>query len=87
MESAVSEREEVIACLHSEQEYANWVDELAGGVCAAVEEIGELPDGYAFRFPGDGCHLEPLLETTAAERRYCPFLAFELAFESNGGAP
>jgi hypothetical protein len=60
-------------------------EELAGGLFAAVEEVAELPDGYAYRFPSDGGQLEPLLEFIAAERRCCPFLAFELAFAPHGG--
>ena len=45
----------------------------------------ELLDGYGYRFPSDGSQLEPLLEFIAAERRCCPFLTFELAFEPHGG--
>jgi hypothetical protein len=75
----------VIACLLSEREAAIRGEELAGGLFAAVEEVDELPDGYAYRFPGDGSQLEPLLAFIAAERRCCPFLTFELAFEPHGG--
>ena len=76
---------EVIACLLSEREAAIRGEELAGGLFAAVEEVTELPDGYRYRFSGDGSQLEPLLEFIAFERRCCPFLTFELAFEPHGG--
>jgi hypothetical protein len=84
-ELAATERdEEIIACLLSEREYAIRGEELAGGLFAAVEEIAELPDGYEYRFANDD-YLPALLEFIAAERRCCPFLTFEIAFEPHGG--
>jgi hypothetical protein len=77
--------DEVIACLLSERDYAIRGEEIAGGLFAAVEEVVELPDGYGYRFSGDGSQLEPLLAFIAAERRCCPFLTFEIAFEPYGG--
>ena len=77
--------DEVIACLLSERAYAVRGEELAGGLFAAVEGVAELPDGYGYRFSGDGAQLEPLLAFIEAERRCCPFLTFELAFEPHGG--
>lgn len=85
VESATAKREEIVACLLSEREYAVRGEALAAGLFAAVEEVAELPDGYAYRFASDGDHLDPLLEFIAAERRCCPFLAFELAFAPHGG--
>jgi hypothetical protein len=76
--------EELIACLLSERDYAIRGDELASGLFAVVEEIVELPDGYAYRFADDG-HLSALLEFIAAERHCCPFLTFEIAFEPHAG--
>ena len=76
---------ELIACLLSERDYAIRSEELAGGLLAAVEDVVELPDGYAYRFAGADSPLESLLEFIAAERRCCPFLAFEIAFEPHGG--
>jgi hypothetical protein len=85
MEPVTTEKdEEIITCLLSEREYAIRGEELAGGLFAAVEEISELPDGYGYRFANDG-HLPALLELIAAERRCCPFLAFEIAFEPQAG--
>jgi hypothetical protein len=76
---------EMIACLLSEREYAIRGEELAAGIFAAVEGVAELPDGYGYRFSGDGAQLEPLLAFIEAERRCCPFLTFELAFAPHGG--
>jgi hypothetical protein len=84
-EPVATAQDEVIACLLSEREAAIRGEELAGGIFAAVEEVAELPEGYSYRFPSDGSQLEPLLKFIAAERRCCPFLTFELAFEPHGG--
>ena len=85
IEPVATERDdEVIACLLSERDYAIRGEEIAGGLFAAVEEIAELPDGYEYRFANDE-HLAALLEFVAAERRCCPFLAFEIAFEPHAG--
>ena len=84
-DSVVTAQDDVIACLLSEREAAIRGEELAGGLFAAVEEVAELLDGYGYRFPSDGSQLEPFLEFIAAERRCCPFLTFELAFEPHGG--
>jgi hypothetical protein len=82
---AAVQDDEVIACLLSEREAAIRGEELAGGLFTAVEEVAELPDGYAYRFTSVVSQLEPLLGFIAAERRCCPFLTFELTFEPYGG--
>ena len=84
-EPVVEVDDEVIACLLSERDYAIRSEELAGGLFTTVEEVVELPDGNAYRFAGADSPLESLLEFIAAERRCCPFLSFEIAFESHGG--
>ena len=84
-EPVVEVDEEVIACLLSERDYAIRSQELTGGLFTTVEEVVELPDGYAYRFAGGDSPLEWLLEFIAAERRCCPFLSFEIAFEPHGG--
>jgi hypothetical protein len=72
-------------CLLSEREQALRGDELGRDLFARVEEVAELPDGYAYRFPAEEAWTETLLGFVAAERRCCPFLTFELAFEPHGG--
>jgi hypothetical protein len=83
-ESAVQADDEVIGCLLSERDYAIRSEELAGGLFTTVEEV-EQADGYAYRFAGADSPLESMLEFIAAERRCCPFLSFEIAFEPHGG--
>ncbi|HEX6940658.1 MAG TPA: hypothetical protein VF158_14675 [Longimicrobiales bacterium] len=41
-----------------------------------AQEIQELPEGYAFRFPAG--ELESVAAFLANERKCCPFLTFEL---------
>jgi hypothetical protein len=45
----------------------------------------ELPDGYAFRVPGDKKWIAVVAELIVAEHECCPFLTFELAAEPNTG--
>ncbi len=52
---------------------------------SAVTATEELADGYAFRLPGDGKVLALVADVIAAERRCCPFLAFELVAQANMG--
>lgn len=74
-----------VACLLSEREQAVRGDVLGREIFSRVEQVVELPDGYAYRFPAAEAGGEALLGFVAAERRCCPFLAFELAFEPDGG--
>src|SRR5215217_220904 len=85
-EPGIQAGDELIACLLSERDYAIRSEELAGELLAAVEDVVELPDGYAYRFAGPDSPLESLLEFIATERRCCPFLRFEIAFEPHGGS-
>jgi len=52
---------------------------------SAVIETEELPDGYAFRVPGDGNWVAIITKMIVAERECCPFLTFELAAQPNMG--
>jgi hypothetical protein len=52
---------------------------------SAVIETEELPDGYAFRVPGDGKWVAITAEMIVAERKCCPFLTFELVAQPNMG--
>ena len=51
----------------------------------ARQEVRELPDGYAVRFPGEQVWAERLLAFIVAERECCPFFAFDLRFEPDLG--
>jgi hypothetical protein len=51
---------------------------------SAIEEIRELPDGYAFRLPGTAEMLMIIAEDLTMERLCCPFLHFTLDVERTG---
>ena len=51
----------------------------------AVEEVRELPGGYAFRLPNDSDTLHKTAEFVSLERLCCPFLGFVLEVEPEGG--
>ena len=57
------------------------IEELFSG----STETRELPDGYAFRFPGEPAWSERLLAFINGERECCRFFEFELVFEPDGG--
>jgi len=48
---------------------------------ASLEEVRELPDGFAFRFADDGSLFGRLAEWVRLESVCCPFLDFELKAE------
>jgi hypothetical protein len=48
----------------------------------AIQEIRELPDGYAFRFTANEQTLMMLSEFISRERLCCPFFTFELIAEA-----
>jgi len=50
-----------------------------------VIETEELPDGYAFRVPGDRKLVALVAEMIVAERECCPFLTFELVAQPGKG--
>jgi hypothetical protein len=52
---------------------------------AAVKEVRELSDGYAFRFPAEQDNILLVSEFIARERLCCPFFRFELVAEQEGG--
>jgi hypothetical protein len=56
----------------------------SGQILAAVTEVHELPDGYAFRLPADSALLKQIAAFIANERLCCPFFRFELVVEPGG---
>ncbi len=52
---------------------------------AAVEEVRELADGYAFRHSPDKTVLLAIAEFVANERLCCPFFEFGITVERDGG--
>ena len=49
------------------------------------QEVRELPDGYAFRFPSNAAMVKDVAEFITYERSCCPFFDFELVVEREGG--
>ena len=74
-----------IACSLTEAELARREEELSNELFQHVEQVQELPDGYAFRFPGDADWATKLTQFITFERDCCPFFIFELTFEANHG--
>jgi hypothetical protein len=75
----------MVACSLGEQDLAQRRQELARDLFAFAEQVDELPDGYTWRFPGDGAWHDKLLDFVAAERRCCTFFRIELVFEPGLG--
>ena len=50
-----------------------------------LEEVRELPDGFALRFFDDGTLLARLAEWVRLESVCCPFLRFEVRVERRAG--
>jgi hypothetical protein len=67
------------------EEQAHWVNNILRGLYKAVEEIRELPDGYAFRLPATPDILLLVAEDLNMERRCCPFMRYTLELEPNYG--
>lgn len=57
-----------------------------GGLFRAVEEIRELPNGYAFRLPDESDVLTRAAKFIALERLCCPFFGFTLEAEPEVGS-
>jgi hypothetical protein len=49
----------------------------------AVNEIRELPEGYAFRLPGERQTIAMVAEWVSLERLCCPFFTFQLEIGSD----
>ena len=74
-----------IACCLTSAELREREATLLAQFRSAVIETEELPDGYAFRFPGDGKWIAIIAKMIVAERECCPFLTFELVAQPNMG--
>lgn len=58
---------------------------LSGQIETSVEEIRELPDGYALRLPADASTVLMAAEFITLDRLCCPFFTFALEVEPEGG--
>jgi len=74
-----------IACCLTSAELREREATLLTQFRTAVIETEELPDGYAFRIPGNSDSITMIAEMIVAERECCPFLTFELVAQPNMG--
>ena len=74
-----------IACSLPQAEQIARGEVIAQDLFAGADQVDELPDGYAFRFPVTENRIDRLARFVAAERRCCPFFTFELVFEPAEG--
>ena len=74
-----------IACCLTSAELREREATLLAQFRSAVIETEELPDGYAFRVPGDGRWLGLVAELIVAERECCHFLTFEFVAQPSMG--
>lgn len=74
-----------IGCNLVGREFAERKDAIGRDLFAHADRVEALPDGYGFRFPAGEPWPANVLEFIAVEQRCCPFFAFELVFEPNGG--
>lgn len=77
-----------IACVPNavppdQQEY--WVKEIVPKLYKAVQEIQELPNGWAWRLPSTSEILLLVAEDLNMERLCCPFVNYTLEIEPNQG--
>lgn len=56
--------------------------EAVGDLFQYVTQVRELPDGYAFNFPGGDGWVHAIMDFIIEERACCPFFTFELASAS-----
>jgi hypothetical protein len=81
------QKESPIACKidpFSPAQHARW-QELAGRWQAGVQEKRELPDGYSLRIASDAGAVMAAVEWMTLDRLCCPFLAYALEIECEGG--
>lgn len=86
-DEAHAKRESPIACDMSAIEPGLRAGHVSTGAALfrAAEQIVELPDGYAFRLPPVSETLLTMAEFISLERLCCPFLAFSVEVEPEGG--
>lgn len=66
-----------------QQEY--WVKELAPKLYGSVQEIKELPNGWAWRLPSTSEILLLVAQDLNVERLCCPFVNYTLEIEPDQG--
>jgi hypothetical protein len=81
------ERESPFACIMDAIEPSKRQQHIATAkfVFAAVNEVRELPNGYAFRLPNAPEMLRKVGDFISLEQLCCPFFGFTLEVEPEGG--
>ena len=74
-----------IACCLTSAELRERETTLLAKFRSAVIETEELPNGYAFRVPGDRKRVVMIAKMIVAERECCPFLTFEFVAQPSMG--
>ena len=75
-----------VACCLSDAELRQREATLLAQFKSALTASEELPEGYAFRIPGEKKWLALVADLIITERECCPFLRFELTAEPKMGA-
>jgi hypothetical protein len=75
-----------VACCLTDAELRQREATLLAQFKSALTASEEVPDGYAFRIPGENRWLALVADLIIAERECCPFLTFELTAEPKMGA-
>ncbi|MFN8421091.1 MAG: hypothetical protein U0528_17880 [Anaerolineae bacterium] len=72
----------IIACNPSAIDAADWDEHVALAKylfsSSTIQEIKELPDGYAFRLPLEASMLYKIADYIDKERLCCPFFTFRM---------
>jgi hypothetical protein len=74
-----------IACHLSAAELQERRRTVLAKLRAAVVEIEEHPDGFAYYFSAEDNRFQELAEVVDLERQCCPFLEFQLTVSAAGG--
>ena len=74
-----------IACSLPSEEENMRRRSIADDFRKGIQEVKELEDGYAIRFPATDEWVAQITQFIVVERTCCPFFIFELVFEPNQG--
>jgi hypothetical protein len=74
-----------VACCLTSAELRERETTLLAQFRSAVIGTEELPNGYAFRVPGDHKSIATIAKMIVAERECCPFLTFEFVAQPSMG--
>lgn len=83
----IQDSEPVLACVLSAipKEMRSSHESNAQRIFGAVQEVQELPTGYALRLPNEMEFLQTVVEFIRYERLCCPFFRFTLEIEPEEG--